>query len=964
MESTLIIAPFTDRLPKSYNNSKILSHISSDGQIYAVDTTTNREIRIETYNVSSLVAQASLDGWKEPIHEMGDKGVSEKKGKKKRIKKENVAIDVGERTFKFVRHLINERWTCRDCGSDTSQTHFCWTDRRCPYCWSTNIEASDMIMDPPFPAVIENYGSPPDLARVRSFVDPRGIDTDGHIWRESPDQDNYVVNVLMKSYRFAEYDEIGEPVFDNHRHLYLLTLFLETLTQFVAVDETNNLILMNISMLKGNVAQDLFRVCGDPQAASSMLHHFLEAAAIANDDPVNASLAKHSYGMAAWLVLYKYSERVAEQITHRQDLRETAVKNVREALEIAEGYQCSKKRGGVAIQIRRIKYALTYLFRSGSTAKSQIHRIKYVLADLLRICNASDTERAEAITILEELMSKGFRNFYAQVALLETLMDIPLSDASDESTVVRVNDAVLDLMKIVRGDDPEKFVHRVRWAVRIGRFFYRHGHFDASSEWLQSAVTFALKDVMLQIDQMRSTHDSEVNFHAFNTLATLYVGYGWWEEALALLETYRGRTIILASLSEREKVRVGIDSAKARNDKFFGAIGPHSFTRTILMEENIWETWNDRVLGPFEGGCDYELDGLLKRLWELYDQLGEEETVFISLAVEDELVEGKHILSAVIFALPKDPPRYGHSVQWVIEDNVYDELVSNKNLRPSSFREKRLTKVAGLIGKHIIEPMASELDSLQSSRAIVVAPGVLGNIPYEAFHMDEGLDERSLLPTRFAFMPSLMFGRGRMAVMPDEESRILILGYEGSDLRHAEDEARELVSLFGNKATYLPGSVCTKRRVIEELNNGYAFVHCVCHGTYDKENPRNSALYFTNDREMDAFRLTAAELREFVRLEDLPMITLSACSTALVADSRSNTWHGLPGSFLEIGARCVIGARWPVADHLARRVMSTLYQKIFLKQGTPLQCFHATQEEMRSSNIIEEWACFGYLGLP
>jgi hypothetical protein len=67
---------------------------------------------------------------------------------------------------------------------------------------------------------------------------------------------------------------------------------------------------------------------------------------------------------------------------------------------------------------------------------------------------------------------------------------------------------------------------------------------------------------------------------------------------------------------------------------------------------------------------------------------------------------------------------------------------------------------------------------------------------------------------------------------------------------------------------------------------------------------------------------------------------------------------------LEIGARCIIGTRWPVADRAASALMAQLYDLLLTTDKTPLQCFHTMQDKARGAGRIEEWASFGYLGLP
>lgn len=160
------------------------------------------------------------------------------------------------------------------------------------------------------------------------------------------------------------------------------------------------------------------------------------------------------------------------------------------------------------------------------------------------------------------------------------------------------------------------------------------------------------------------------------------------------------------------------------------------------------------------------------------------------------------------------------------------------------------------------------------------------------------------------------------------------------------------------------GADCTKRRVVEELNGEYNFVHIACHGTFDDRHPLESSLWLRDYPRADAARLRAEEIQTLVRFRRSPVVTLSACSTALAAESRSNTWNGLPGALLRAGARALVGARWPVKDGVAAAFMTGLYRKLRASDASALACFHDVEDELRAGGPLEDWASFGYLGLP
>jgi len=323
------------------------------------------------------------------------------------------------------------------------------------------------------------------------------------------------------------------------------------------------------------------------------------------------------------------------------------------------------------------------------------------------------------------------------------------------------------------------------------------------------------------------------------------------------------------------------------------------------------------------------------------------------------------VVSAIMMSGKTKKAEDGRVKLWKVPADEMRKLTSDFYTRQSSWREERLQELGGLIFTHIIKPVEEELRFFHCPRALVVTPSRLSNLPFEAWRVPSGTASVEGLPTHFAFLPSIMFGRdAKLEAIKRGEEKLLIIGYDGADLPDADREAELLGSLFGSRATYLPGRDCTKRKVIEALGGDYDYVHFICHGTYDADHPGESALYFRDRWTADAYRLCARELRGAVRLNRRPVVTLSACSTALTADSRSNTWHGLPGSMLEVGARCIIGSRWAVEDSVARDHMAAFYRKALSNNHSPLQGFFAVQDQFRIQEPTEAWACFGYLGLP
>jgi hypothetical protein len=753
-----------------------------------------------------------------------------------------------------------------------------------------------------------------------------------HIWGASEVEDIKALCALLVTYRpVGSGGDAPSP-----GHLYLLALFAETLIQLPQYAGNEYNLVLNT----GNIFQRYFQLTGAGHAARAMLNYF-ERASNFDDEPLPTCLAKHSFGMATIYLMDRFEELEAERVTHRTGLRMHAIDGLREAIRLVD-------------KITKVE-----------KIDRQRARIQFALADLLVRGRASRAEQAESLSIFQELPFSEWNELALLVRAVRAesylLSDLP-TELTEESLRPQAK-ALEELAKITWDVTLLKFQHRWHWALSMGQFLMRLGEWQDAKPFLESAVTFILKDTAFQIDPQVVTNDAERYHRAFSILACLYVSIGWWGEALALLETYRGRVITLAALRVEKLQSRRLEETRSRDKKYFGMFSAGETPTLTGTEEAVWEQQNGTKFGPFRE--DYELPGFSDRLLDLFRQIGDETTMLISLSIDDIGGNGKKLMSAVVLGPPTKPARPGKCRAWSIDEEEWLAVTSDLYRESGSFRERRLQKLGEKVFAQILKPIEEDLKFFGCTRALLVAPGRLSNVPFEAYRMPDNYPHSELMPRHFAFMPSFLFGAGYKSEKRRlGTERILIIGYQGVDLPNAHEEAELLMHCFGDRADYIPGKDCTKKSVCEMLNGGYDFIHFICHGTYDPAGPRESSLYFRDEWKMDAYRLRASELRQFVRFRKRPVVTLSACSTALTADSRSNTWHGLPGSLLEVGARCIIGTRWPVADRAARVVMSEFYGLLLATDKTPLQCFHAVQDNARKEGRVEEWACFGYLGLP
>ena len=282
---------------------------------------------------------------------------------------------------------------------------------------------------------------------------------------------------------------------------------------------------------------------------------------------------------------------------------------------------------------------------------------------------------------------------------------------------------------------------------------------------------------------------------------------------------------------------------------------------------------------------------------------------------------------------------------------------------PTPLREFRLVNLCRTMFEILISPIKSLLNENGIRRIAISPPGGMTHLPFEALF--DNTSANALADSfNILYLPSIRIGADLVdSVASNTHGKLLAVAYADKDLPHTKREIESLRQVWKDRMVLLDGERCTKRQVMEELKNNYDYLHFSCHGSFDVLEPLNSALHLVANPQRDSQRLTAHDILS-VKFPSRPIVTMSACSTALTAATKANDYIGLTGSLLRAGARAIIGSRWPVYDDTAADFMIRFYEKLYNANQGPYENFVDVQKEMRKSCNVEDWAAFGYLGLP
>ncbi|MDM3845653.1 MAG: tetratricopeptide repeat protein [Aphanizomenon gracile PMC638.10] len=232
--------------------------------------------------------------------------------------------------------------------------------------------------------------------------------------------------------------------------------------------------------------------------------------------------------------------------------------------------------------------------------------------------------------------------------------------------------------------------------------------------------------------------------------------------------------------------------------------------------------------------------------------------------------------------------------------------------------------------KLLISPLEKEIQATKPKQISITATGKLRYIPFEALYdgnqylMEKypisyltRLSSRSLQITTTSNTPSarkvLAFGN------PKPNSPLSLDG--------AESEVKAIIPIFPGSESFMnnKATLSTFKTQIPR----FSILHLATHGCFQKGGCtqlklKENTLLFADE----SLQIQDAGL---LGLQNVELITLSACQTALNTNSNGEEISGLAYLFERAGSKAVIASLWSAADEETKEIMVKFYQN--LKQG-------------------------------
>lgn len=393
---------------------------------------------------------------------------------------------------------------------------------------------------------------------------------------------------------------------------------------------------------------------------------------------------------------------------------------------------------------------------------------------------------------------------------------------------------------------------------------------------------------------------------------------------LALGDRTAARIAYLAAVDDSEKIR-----ARFRSDEF--KTGLFGDTQTVFeeaialtLETGDYESaWNlsersrarallDVVRNRVDAGVDdRQLNGQVPRLDTTRNALKPNEAIVEFHSLEKTLI---------VWVLRKDGLT-GHTLP--ISRADMDTAVTD--MRNAIVRRRPAALTYGdKLDALLIAPLGLRADE----RLIIVPHGALHYLPFQALHNADGfLIQRHAIALEPSASVAVQLAQRQQQVA----SNLVAFGNPTISpayaLPGAEVEVQGIAPLFTRNEVFLH----SQATLVSFRTNAPAgrVLHVATHAQADTLDPLHSSILLAPPGQpADGPDMLLAKDIYNLKLNDVSLVTLSACETGLGRIARGDEILGFTRAFFYAGATSLIVSMWPVADESSALTMRTFYAQL------------------------------------
>jgi CHAT domain-containing protein/predicted DNA-binding protein YlxM (UPF0122 family) len=274
-----------------------------------------------------------------------------------------------------------------------------------------------------------------------------------------------------------------------------------------------------------------------------------------------------------------------------------------------------------------------------------------------------------------------------------------------------------------------------------------------------------------------------------------------------------------------------------------------------------------------------------------------------------------------LFVLTKDSLSV---IKITLDPAEFDKLLTEHREEISNYLNSDYRETGGKLYDILIRPVEYQIQALSPKQLSIIATEKLRYIPFETLWDTKN---RQFLIQKY---PVNYLTRISTRSIPNStlQGGVLALGNpiprDPQNLPGTEEEVRNIAQSFPASSAYI-GNDATLDRFKTQAPR-FPFLHLATHGCFQQGGCQQlgmeeNTLLFAKSQ----FNIRDAAL---LGLQNTRLLTLSACQTAMQANSNGEEISGVAYVFERAGAQAVMASLWSVADSATKDLMVEFYQNI------------------------------------
>ncbi|NES07200.1 MAG: CHAT domain-containing protein, partial [Okeania sp. SIO2F4] len=291
------------------------------------------------------------------------------------------------------------------------------------------------------------------------------------------------------------------------------------------------------------------------------------------------------------------------------------------------------------------------------------------------------------------------------------------------------------------------------------------------------------------------------------------------------------------------------------------------------------------------------------------------------------LTDAKNVPDSIaIFLVTRDKPTLVKKVP--IDTKEFDDILTeyraqleNPNADDYDINQEKLYD-------YLIRPMLAEITAYSPKQLAIIATEKLRYIPFETLY-DHQTDQYLLEKYPIHYLTRIS-GTRKQEEKKTQSMKVLAFGNPTPtkiELLGAEAEAKIIAEKLSSKHFIREEATLAR---FKTDSPGFPLLHLATHGCFQKDDCTNVGLKANNIlfANGETFDIKDAAL---LGLENTDLIVLSACQTAMKADSNGEEIAGVAYLFERAGADAAIASLWNAEDETTKDIMVKFYEN--LQQG-------------------------------